>query len=111
MGRLDAKIAHVLGKADPALPYLSMSLIVELRAVWLYRRYQMVLMEHKAALTLKSILAEEELHLNAMLARLREVDEKYEERIALFSEFEQQRFRSLWSDIEEECARFRLAAE
>jgi hypothetical protein len=111
MGRLDAKIAHVLGKAEPALPYLYMSLIVELRAVWLYRRYQIVLMEQKVGLTLKSIVAEEELHLNAMLTRVREVDGNCEERIALFSEFEQLRFRSLWSDVEEECARFRLAAE
>jgi len=111
MGRLDAEIAHALGDAAPALPYLYMSLIVELRAVWTYRLYQLALMEHKIALTLKAILAEEELHLRAMLARLKEIDRQAEPRIALFSGFEHVRFRSLWSGIEEECARLRLAAE
>jgi hypothetical protein len=111
MGRLDVEISRELGRCAPALPYLYMSLIVELRAVWIYRIYQIVLMEQKAGLTLKSILAEEELHLRAMFARLREMDQEAESRIALFYEFEEARFRSLWSQVEEECAVHRLAAE
>ena len=47
-----------------------MSLIVELRAVWFYRLYQETLSEHELSLSLRSVLAEEELHLDAMLARL-----------------------------------------
>lgn len=111
MSGLDLEISRELGTSALALPYLYMSLIVELRAVWLYRIYQLVLMEQKMPLRLKSILAEEELHLGAMVARLREIDPKAEIRIALFSQFEELRFRSLWSQIEEECAVHRLAAE
>jgi hypothetical protein len=111
MGRLDAEISRSVGRAAPALPYLYMSLIVELRAVWLYRIYQAVLIEQNAGLTLKSILAEEELHLQAMSTNLRELDPDAESRILLFSAFEEARFGSLWSVIEEECAAPRLAAE
>ncbi|HXJ02536.1 MAG TPA: hypothetical protein VNH44_15035 [Micropepsaceae bacterium] len=111
MGRLDVEISRNLAGYTPVLSYLYMSLIVELRAVWLYGIYQLVLMERKIGVTLKSILAEEELHLNAMVARLREIDRSADSRIALFREFEAVRFRSLWSEIEEECAVHRLAAE
>ena len=111
MGRLDAEIAAALGKVSPALPYLYMSLIVELRAVWMYRLYQAILIEREIPLTLKSVLAEEELHLDAMLARLRALDPHAEDRIALFTGFEEIRFQSLWSAIEQECAGARLAAE
>jgi hypothetical protein len=111
MGRLDVEISSSVGRTTPALPYLYMSLIVELRAVWLYRIYQTVLTEQNAALTLRSILAEEELHLEAMSTNLRELDRDAETRIARFSAFETVRFVSLWSAIEEECAAPRLAAE
>lgn len=111
MGRLDAEISRSVGMAETALPYLYMSLIVEFRAVWLYRLYQTVLLEEQAGLTLKSILAEEELHLGAMAARLRQLDPEVEIRIARFSKFEEARFQSLWLQIEEESAAHRLATE
>jgi len=111
MGRLDAEIARGLASPAPALPYLYMSLIVELRAVWTYRLYQTVLTEENTGITLKSILAEEELHLSAMLARLTHMDSNVATRIALFSGFEQARFRCLWSRVEEETLNPRLVAE
>jgi hypothetical protein len=111
MGRLDVEISRRVGTSVTALPYLHMSLIVELRAVWIYRIYQLVLMEQKIALTLKSILAEEELHLNAMLARIQELDREADSRIALFSEIEAIQFHALWAEIQEECSVYRLAAE
>ena len=111
MDRLDAEIARDLTNAAPALPYLYMSLIVELRAVWTYRLYQTVLIEEKAGFTLKGILAEEELHLSAMVARLTDMDSNVAARIALFSQVEEVRFRCLWSRIEEETQSHRLAAE
>ena len=111
MGRLDAQIARVLANGSLALPYLYMSLIVELRAVWTYRLYQSVLTEENTGLTLKSILAEEELHLSAMLVRLKQMDSNILARIALFCRFEEVRFRRLWSRIEEETQNHRLAAE
>jgi hypothetical protein len=111
MGRLDAQIAAAVGKAVPALPYLYMSLIVEFRAVWLYRLYQTILTEHEIPLTLKSVLAEEELHLAAMFAQVTTLDRQAGSRIALFAGFEEIRFESLWSRIEQECPGTRLAAE
>jgi hypothetical protein len=88
-----------------------MSLIVELRAVWTYGLYQAVLAEENAGVTLKSVLAEEGLHLSAMLAPLKHMDSDVAARIALFSEFEEVRFRCLWSRIEEETLNPCLAAE
>jgi hypothetical protein len=112
MERLDAGIASAFG--DPrrsALPYLYMSLIVELRAVWFYRLYQQTLAEHEQGLSLKSVLAEEELHLAAMLARSTEMDPDCTAHVAQFQALEQQRFRVLWDAIEAECSGVRLAAE
>jgi hypothetical protein len=111
MDRLDAEIARVLASAPSVLPYLYMSLVVEFRAVWTYGLYQAVLTKENAGVTLKSILAEEELHLSGMLVRLKHMDSNVAARIALFSEFEQVRFRCLWSRIEEETLNPRLAAE
>jgi len=112
MGRLDAEIASELGDgAELALPYLYMSLIVEFRAVWLYRLYQPALAEHWTGITLRSVLAEEELHLAAMLARLSELDAAVATRIDRFCVLEDKRFRALWDVIEVECGHERLAAE
>src|SRR6185503_1288646 len=48
MERLDAGIVRSLdGAPASALPYLYMSLIVELRAVWFYRLYQETLTQHE----------------------------------------------------------------
>ncbi len=111
MGRLDGKIARELVSAASVLPYLYMSLIVELRAVWTYHLYQTVLTEQNAGFTLKSVLAEEELHLSAMVARLTDMDARIAARIALFSRVEDARFRCLWSQVQQESVNHRLAAE
>ncbi len=112
MERLDAEILHELdGKREGPLPYLYMSLIVELRAVWFYRLYQETLSEHRQTLSLRSVLAEEELHLGAMLARLSDMDKHCAPRLKRFRSLEQQRFSVLWHAIEAECSGERLAAE
>ncbi len=98
MGRLDADVTRETERTGE-LPYLCMSLIVELRAVWLYRLYQAVLEEHAPGLSLKSVLAEEDLHLSAMSARLSKVDSNAVTRIAAFSTTEDARFRTFWSAI------------
>ena len=111
MGRLDASIARDFGsKPASALPYLYMSLIVELRAVWFYRLYQETLAEHEPALSLRSVLAEEELHLSAMLARLTDMDPDCASRVMRFRALERQRFGVLWDAVEAECNGVRLAA-
>lgn len=112
MGRLDAGIAHDFAGAPAGpLPYLYMSLIVELRAVWFYRLYQETLIEQRNALSLRSVLAEEELHLGAMLAHLNEMDPHCASRVRRFKALEQQKFRVLWGAIEAACGRVLLAAE
>jgi hypothetical protein len=112
MERLDAGIAHDFdGKAATALPYLYMSLIVELRAVWFYRLYQETLIEQEQGLSLRSVLAEEELHLSAMLARLADMDPDCTARVTRFRALERQRFSVLWNAVEGECNGVRLAAE
>jgi hypothetical protein len=101
MGRLDAGIARDFdGTPAGPLPYLYMSLIVELRAVWFYRLYQEALTAHQNTLSLRSVLAEEELHLSAMLADLTETDPGCESRVARFKALERQRFGVLWGSIE-----------
>ena len=112
MGRLDAAIAGAMPDASPlALPYLYMSLVVELRAIWSYRLYQEVLSDRRSGISLASILAEEELHLSAMLERIAALDDQADSRIAGFADLEDTRFRALWGAIEAESARPRLAAE
>jgi hypothetical protein len=111
MGRLDAEITGVLGEAAAELPYLYMSLIVELRATWLYRLYQDVLASQKSTLSLKGVLAEEQSHLEEMLACLHANDPETPARITRFCAFEEVRFRCLWSAVESECTGRRLAAE
>jgi len=111
MGRLDAEINSPLRNDAPELPYLYMSLIVELRATWLYRIYQDVLAQAKNALTLKGILAEEQLHLDEMLTRLQAIDPETNGRIERFCDFEEIRFRSLWAVVESDCTDRRSAAE
>ena len=112
MERLDAGILHELGgESENALPYLYMSLIVELRAVWFYRLYQETLADHGPNVSLRSVLAEEELHLDAMLARLGAMDKDCALRVKRFQALERERFRVLWDAIEAECSGERLAAE
>ena len=60
---------------------------------------------------LRSVLAEEELHLDGMLARLNDMDERCAPRVSRFQALERERFRVLWDAIEAECSNERLAAE
>jgi len=101
MSRLDAHIAGALGGAQAGvLPYLYMSLIVELRAVWFYRLYQAALAETGAGFSLKSLLAEEEIHLERMQARVDGLDTQSDANLERFCAFEDRRFRVLWHSIE-----------
>jgi len=111
MGRLDVGIANELGPGAQALPYLYMSLIIEVRAIWFYRLYQTVLDQYGLGISLKSVLGEEALHLSAMIARLTAMDATLQRRISCFLDLERDRFDALWSAIEADSGRERLAAE
>jgi hypothetical protein len=62
-GRMDAGISQEVG--DEAA-YYWVSLVIELRACWLYRIYQAALEESDYQLSLKSLIAEEDGHLEEM---------------------------------------------
>jgi hypothetical protein len=59
------KGAERQGEGDP---YYWVSLIIELRACWLYAIYHEVLQTEKISISLKSLLAEEDMHLAEMFA-------------------------------------------
>jgi hypothetical protein len=100
-GRLDATIDRALGaSAHIEVPYLYVSLIIELRAIWTYRLYQDVLWERSSGLSLKSVLAEEELHLGQMTRRLRELGAEPEARVPGFARIEDELFRKLWASLD-----------
>jgi len=100
-GRLDAGIAAELGPdTHPEVPYLYVSLIIELRAIWTYRLYHDVLQGRPSGMSLKSVLAEEELHLEHMLQRLGELDPELPARVPLFTRLEDRLFRTLWAALE-----------
>ncbi|MGZ3304290.1 MAG: hypothetical protein ACXU8U_00395 [Asticcacaulis sp.] len=72
-GRLDSGLTRPLGKVHPETGYLWVSLVVELRAIWVYRAYQQALAEAGYPLPLKGIIAEEDKHLIDMVDRLDEI--------------------------------------
>ena len=92
-GRMDAAISKIVG--DEAA-YGWVSLIIELRACWLYTIYQEALEASDYQLSLKSLIAEEDGHLEEMyemcgsdITRLREL-----------SAYETDLFGKLWRKID-----------
>lgn len=103
-GRLDASIEHALGPdVHPEVPYLYVSLTIELRAIWTYRLYSETLRQRGHALSLKSILAEEEMHLEQMLDRLRGLNADPEARATSFAHVEDRLFRTFWTALDSAC--------
>ncbi len=72
-GRLDAGLTRDLGHDHAETGYLWVSLVIELRAIWVYRLYQQALLAAGYPLPLKGIIAEEDKHLIDMVARLDEI--------------------------------------
>ncbi|MBK8176436.1 MAG: hypothetical protein IPK66_14550 [Rhodospirillales bacterium] len=110
-GRLDASIGAALGRdVHIEIPYLYVSLTIELRAIWTYRLYHDVLTRHAASLSLKSVLAEEEMHLDQMLARLEHLSAAPRDWLPGFTDTEDRLFRSFWSALEADSGGERRAA-
>ncbi len=97
-GRMDAGIAKIVGP-DNAYPWVS--LIIELRACWLYAIYQEVLEGSNLHISLKSLLAEEDMH----LAEMFEMCGADEQRIQTLCRLETGLFEKLWTNL---CATFSL---
>ena len=105
-GRLDASIDQALpANVHPEVPYLFVSLTIELRAIWTYELYQQELAARPGRLSLKSVLAEEELHLTQMVDRLRELDARPETFVSTFARAEDRLFRGFWASLEHACER------
>ena len=103
--------AALEARAGCEIPYLYVSLIIELRAIWTYRLYQQVLEARpRAALSLKSVLAEETLHLQHMLGRLEELDSAPRNSVPAFARIEDRLFRHLWSELDAACEALPRAA-
>lgn len=92
-GRMDAGISKIVGETSA---YGWVSLIIELRACWLYTIYQDALEASDYQLSLKSLIAEEDGHLEEMY----EMCGSDTERLRELSAFETQLFEKLWAQID-----------
>lgn len=91
-GRLDAGISRVTGPG--ALAYLYVTQAIEVRAAWLYALYEKVLRQQDHWLSLRSVIAEEDLHLAQMESELSSRDGEYARRFPGFLELEARLFGS-----------------
>ncbi|MEM7651094.1 MAG: hypothetical protein AAF204_03305 [Pseudomonadota bacterium] len=92
-GRMDAGISKQVGDRDA---YGWVSLIIELRACWLYRIYNEVVEEAGVHLPLKGLIAEEDGHLEEMFEMC---GENYAQ-LRDLSRYETELFVKLWDALE-----------
>jgi hypothetical protein len=104
-GRLDAGISCVLSKAARDLPYHWVSLIVELRANWVYALYQEELVKAGAKFSLKSIIAEEKGHMADMYASIVGLDPETPVRLPRFAALETMLFKRFWAQLQTETSK------
>lgn len=102
-GRMDAGISKEVGDAAA---YGWVSLIIELRACWLYEMYQKALEQSSDHMSLKSLLAEEDMHLAEMFAMC---GGDYD-RLKQLSAYETSLFEKFWTHLEGEIGLVREAA-
>lgn len=102
-GRMDAGISKRVG--DEAA-YGWVSMIIELRACWLYHIYHAVLEKSSVKLSLKSLLAEEDMH----LAEMYEMCGHDTALLKQMSAYETGLFRTFWDYLQGERAQFSQAA-
>ena len=91
-GRLDAGISAQVTDEE-AYPWVS--LIIELRACWMYEIYTDVLSKSGLKLSLKSLLAEEDMHLAEMFGMCGQDTEKLQR----LSAYETELFGRLWNKL------------
>jgi hypothetical protein len=111
--RLDATLSKALREAQIAAPraaYYAMSMIVEFRAVWLYRIYQPVLARLASPISLKSLLAEEEAHLERMADGLRVLGALEERLVRRLCDAERRLFERALGALERDLEAPALAA-
>lgn len=107
--QLDSKVSRKL-KEDFNLSghplryaaYLFVTYAIEVRADELYPQYQEVLVESKSSISVKTIIAEEEGHLEEMIIQLKEFSPDWETYAKEILAIEQQLYTEWWSAISEE---------
>ena len=99
-GRLDAGISKRVVQPDGSDPdnqaYPWVSLIIELRACWLYHLYHEVLEASDVTLSLKSLLAEEDKHLAEMFEMVGENTDLLQD----LCQYETDLFGAFWAKID-----------
>ncbi len=99
-GRLDAQLTRALRPFQhPALPYLWVSLIIEIRALWLYSAYQKKLEAHGLPVSVKSLIAEEDGHQTSMRQQIHALDPAAPLHAQQFSQIEEGLFERFWGQI------------
>ena len=98
-GRLDAAISGLLDRCADHVPYLWVSLIVELRANWVYGLYQAALARASHPLSLRSILAEEKAHMDEMHEALIAADTHAGTRLPRFAAMETDLFQRFQTQL------------
>jgi hypothetical protein len=99
--RLDAVVSKQVAAhcAQPEAPYLAVSLVVELRACWAYPLYHAALETAGIPLSLKSLIAEEDAHLEEMYERLMSLPGAQKLDLAELSAFETELFGKFLSHL------------
>ena len=102
--RLEAEMVRAFPPGiHPRATYLTMSMVVEFRAVWGYRLYQSALVAARSLVSLKSLLAEEAGHLTDMAERLHGLGELDIARLRGFCAIETALYARLLSAFGGEC--------
>jgi hypothetical protein len=100
--RLEAEMVRAFpANIHPRATYLTMSMVVEFRAVWGYRLYQAALVNARSMVSLKSLLAEEAGHLTDMAERLRGLGELDIDRLRRFCAVETALYARMLSSFTE----------
>lgn len=92
---LDFEITEILMKSDRGitlLPYAYVTLLIETRALTVYKTYQSCLFELDIPIRLSSIVKEEEAHLASVRKFVESKDLNYEQRWQKFSKIEKECF-------------------
>ncbi|RXK86210.1 hypothetical protein [Filimonas effusa] len=107
--RLDVQVCRYLkqrlglsGQLLKDAAYLLVTYAIEVRADALYPEYQQVLSEAGHKVTVKSIILEEEGHLEEMLAQLRLFSDIWEQHASIAQQLEQALFTEWWLAVTQE---------
>lgn len=101
VGRLDAEVKRNIA-APPCSEtlYRWVSLIIELRANWVYGLYQEELVRTGSPVSLKSVIAEEAQHLDAMASQLQEDEAAWGDALNRLAAVENRLFHRFWRQLQ-----------